>query len=218
MTVRTIFGGFLCLLIPTALLPRAVWAQGDAALYTDLAPPGSAFVRLINADASVAGDLQVGDFSLAKVSFCEASPYVFFPPGVKTLQMAGLKLEQDFAADSFYSAVVSKGKIQLLQDTYFKNKRKALVVMYNLLPEQPLSLMANDGKVEVVAAVPAGGHKEREINAVTLQAEVASDAGVLFKPPAQVLSRGNVFSLLVCENQGKPLARWFKVAVESPKQ
>lgn len=192
-------------------------AKGDDGLYDDVAPPGSAFVRMLNVDNSPLDSGMLNDTKLDKIDACNTSPYIFYPAG--DLRVVAGKNEQHFAleADQFYTVVYKHGQATLLKDRYYKNRMKSLVTLYNMLDANTVNLTANGGKVPVFESVAQGERVEREINAMSIALELQPEGGTQLLPGKQNFTRGDVFSLFVCGDKDSIAANWVKWSVIAPE-
>lgn len=190
-------------------------ASGDDGLYDDIAPPGSAFIRVINTGSTALSAIAINDYNLDNIDACNASSYAFFPAGNTVIQTGGKKNTFLLEKDKFYSVAIGD-KYTLIEDTYYKNRRKSLAVVYSFLPGKTIDITVNEGKVSVFKNIAYGQRVEREINAVSIAMDV--NAGDIVVPTdKQSFTRGDVFSLLVCGSSQKANASWVKWSVVAPE-
>lgn len=198
------------LLVVMLSFTYGVQAKNDDGLYEGVAPPGSTFVRVFNANVSGAITPEVASNTLGGVSACGASDYVFLPAGKLEISVGSIKDYFDLAGDRFYTIIYNAGNLSIEEDVYFNNRRKALLSFYNQSLEGPLDLTVNNGAIKVMESIAPGKRQNREINAVKINMEVFLSGVSILQPPVQVLTRGNVFSLLVCGDKQTLNANWVK--------
>lgn len=191
-------------------------ADGDDGLYEDIAPPGSTFVRVINTDAGAdETSASIQGFALESLKYCSASTYVFLPAGQIAASIGDVNNTFNLDKGKFYTIVRNNKMLTVIEDTYFNNRRKALVSLYNFLSPGKLDLSVNKGAVKVIEGVEFGTKGEREINAVKVEMEVFGASQVLTGLGAQILTRGDVFSVFACGDSQSPLAQWVKWQVKA---
>lgn len=195
----------LCLLMLfTSPVTRAA---GDGGLYGPAAPPGSAFIRVFNAsDADF--DARVGNETLSDVGAWQASDFAFLPAGSHTLSAGAASQSVDLSAGRYYTAVVGKSGVQLVNDDNSGNRLKALLILYNMAGTAPLSLRTQDGKTVVVPDVARGVSGKREVNPTKVQLAVYAGDTKLADAPPVALARGQAFSLFVVGEAAAPRLVW----------
>lgn len=187
-------------------------AANEAALYDPAPPPGSSYLRLINANAKGAISLTLDGSAFVSSPEASASDYIVTPQGAKKAAFGGKDLPITLGAGKFYSIVVSAGQARLIEDPILKTRAKALLRMYNLSAKANLSLKTVDGKVAIVDAVPAAGAGDREVSAATLKLAVYDGASKLAETPEVAIKRGFVYSLLAIGSGDGIKAVWVKSA------
>jgi len=184
----------------------------EAALYDPAPPPGSAYLRLINANAKGAISLTLDGSAFVSSPEASASDYIVTPQGAKSAGFGGKDLPVTLGAGKFYSIVVSAGQAKLIEDPILKTRAKALLRMYNLSGKTSLSLKTVDGKVAIVDGVAAGGAGDREVSAATLKLAIYDGASKLAETPEVAIKRGFVYSALVIGSGDSVKTVWVKSA------
>lgn len=180
----------------------------DAALYGPAAPAGSAFVRVFNASDNPELEVSVGDEAVTDIPPWNVSDFVFLPAGNHVVVAGGQRQSSSLAAGRYYTVVAGPNRLQLLDNAYSENRLKALVILYNLTDAPSLSLRTQDGATEVIGAVAATAHGQREVNPAPVQFAVHDQDGRLADAPAVRLARGRVFSLFVVGDTERPRLVW----------
>lgn len=197
----------ISLLMAALLLPAAFVHADDAALYGPVAPPGSAFVRMVNASDAAGVDARVGNESLSGLAPWEVSEFVFVPAGPHTLDIGARKLPAVLQAGHYYTAVARAAGVTLFDNARYSNRTRALIVLYNLTP-QAVSLRTADGRAVVVADVAAQQFGLREVNPARVTLAVfAGDTQLAVAPPLGFV-RGKAHSLFVVGSPGAPRLIW----------
>ena len=179
----------------------------DKALYGPAAPAGSAFIRVFNASGTSEVVAQVGIESLEEVDAWEASEFGFVPAGQHVLRVGGATRTVTLAADRYYTALADGSSIQLIENDQFRNRLKALVILYNLTDEE-LSLKTSDGSVKVIEPVAQDSFGQREVNPARVQLAVYNGAQKLASAPQVNLARGKAFSLFAVGSSDAPRLVW----------
>jgi alginate O-acetyltransferase complex protein AlgF len=183
---------------------------GDISLYAAAPPPGSAFVRVINASgASVSS--KVGQYNTGAVATGGASPYFAVPGGDVAITSGKSSQTVQAAAGAFVSLVVGmpgKSGFVPLTDTVSANRAKASILLYNLTTSPTIDLATADGKAVVFTDVPAGTEVMREVNALSVEFTVQGPTEPVATFPLATLARGSAYSVIVYENGGKLAATW----------
>jgi alginate O-acetyltransferase complex protein AlgF len=205
---RFLAAALAVVLVGAALLAANAARAGDEALYGPAAPPGSAFVRIFNGTSQSLIDARVGPEDMNEVAPFEASEFTFLPPGSYDLTAGPVKQKITLAPDRFYTAAIIDGKVQLVDNDRFRNRMKALVVLYNLTGDAPLSLKTADGKTPVVENVPPSKSGQREVNAVRTQLALYKGAERVAAVRQVPFERGRAFSLFVAGTPQAPVPVW----------
>ena len=198
----------LAVVLVGAALLAANAARADEALYGPAAPPGSAFIRIFNGTLQSLTDTRVGTEDMNEIAPFEASEFTFLPPGTHDLVAGPVKQKITLQPDRFYTAAVIDGKVQLLDNDRFKNRMKALVIVYNLTGDAALSLKTADGKTPVVENVAPSKSGQREVNAVRTQLALYKGTERVAQVRQVAFERGRAFSLFVAGTPQAPMPVW----------
>ncbi len=175
---------------------------GDEGLYAPKPPPGSSFVRFFNADnepvSANIGGKSYGDIPAHSASayFVQSQGPVEFKTGLKSVLY---KMEPD----SFYTVISdSAGNPLLHKDTVADDPAKAMIVLYNLGSDTPLTLKAQDGMIAVLENVERGKSAHRGINGTKVDFTLVDSAGnTLHTFEPMVLDRGRTYSVFFAGGQ-----------------
>lgn len=187
-----------------ALIPM----QAAAQLYTKGAPPGSAFIRVLNGTAAQSPPGFIGETPQPALAAFTAGQFTFLPPGEYPVQIGSRKESFKLAADRFYSVAYLSNGLKSFELEGFKSQLKAMIVMMNLLPEQTLSLKTADGKVTVLDAVAPFKAGQREINPLSVSLAIFDGDRKIADVPATVFERGKASSLIVGGSAAVPILTW----------
>ena len=190
---QTWISGALLLLV--MVLPSAAFAQD--ALYDPDPPPGSAFVRVLNA-AATAAQTSLGERDYGSVAGYSATAYRVVAKGTQALKHGSAAASFDLAEGSFYTVVLpASGAPALLTDPVLSSRAKALVAFYNLGGEGVWDLKTADGSVPLITGVSAPGVGSREVNGIKV--DLAGFSGDTASPTVAAiqLERGNAYSFFL---------------------
>jgi alginate O-acetyltransferase complex protein AlgF len=208
--VKTLISGvglIVALLTGLAMVPTKSWAEGEAALYDASAPPGSAFVRVINYGPDTLEVSTAEKSGAQRISSFQVGEYLFLTGGNKhAFSLSGQELNQHLAKDSATTLVVTPAGVTALEDTYFTGRKKALESFYNLT-SKPLALKTEDGKHAVVATLQGLSNGQRKINEIKIGLAAWDDSSAVATFPPVFLKKGRSYSYVVYEEEGlfKPL-------------
>ena len=197
----------MLLTLLASLLPQQALAN-DAALYGPSAPPGSAFVRVFNAQDQPETQAQLGEQKFEEVASWGSSEFLFVPAGSHPLKVGSASKTVQLQADRYYTAVVNDGQLLLLDSSRYNNRMKALVIVYNLSEAKSLSLRTADGRTPLVDNVTSKGQGSREVNPAKASLAVFDGDRRLGEAPPVNLSRGKAFSLFVVGDASAPRLVW----------
>lgn len=187
----------------------------DEGLYEPAPPPGSAFVRWINAIAPGADAPAVGTADLPSAGFGMASPYVVIPEGSYPVSQDGAETAVDLAEGRFYT-IAAQGAadapvMRLIHDDVARDRTRAQILFYNLSAADGLSLKTADGTTPVFENVPAGQAAEpRPVNAVTVAFGLFDGARALHALPPVALDAGAVYSAIAVAGEDGPALSWVR--------
>ena len=190
------------------ILPAVALAGGEDALYGSVAPKGSAFIRFFNATIAAHGKLQVGNRRLAAAPY-KASSYTYLEPGRYHLESGSAVREAILASGQYYTAVLlAADTLVLIDDIPFHNKKKALLVCYNLTDSAHLSVITSKKKKVVFKDIPRLARRERLVNPVRIDLTLLDEAGHQTKAKTIVFERGRMFSLFASGPMAHPVLTW----------
>ncbi len=181
---------------------------GEEALYGPQAPAGSAFIRLFNATPAARIEARLGPVQLRVEAAYTASAYAFLPPGPGTLKADGRSLAVNLAADRSYTAVLFADRLVLISDPVMGNRKKALLVLYNLTGSDHVSVRTRKKNRTVLGETAALSCSARGVNPVGVELDVYDGKSLLSRVPRVVFERGRMFSLFVCGDRTAPVAVW----------
>ncbi|WP_439640161.1 alginate O-acetyltransferase AlgF [Nevskia sp.] len=200
--LKTWFGALIFLM--TAVLPM----QSQAQLYAKGAPPGSAFVRVLNGTAAQSPSGFIGETAQPALPAFTAGQFIFLPPGDYPVQLGSRKETFKLEADRFYSIAYLPDSMRSFQLEGFKSQLKAMVIMMNLLPDRTLSLKTADGKVTVLDAIAPFKAGQREINPLSVSLGLFDGDKKIIDVPAATFERGKASSLIVGGTSTVPILAW----------
>ena len=200
----------ITIILMMGMISRVV--ANEDALYGPVAPPGSAFIRVINLSSQTISEAKAGNETFRNITAFGGSPYQFFSPGTIKFQVFHMNLSFELAAGHYYSLVVLTNNItKMIEDLGKPDPRKATISAYNLSTVETISLKTADGKVAVVENIAKGSRKDRAINPVKV-ALALYNSSELNSPPTAVaaiaLERGQVLSLFVTGDSNQLISTW----------
>ncbi len=182
--------------------------QSQAQLYAKGAPPGSAFVRILNGTAAQSPSGFIGGTSQSALPAFTAGQFVFLPPGEYPIQVGNRKETFKLEADRFYSIAYLSDSMKSFQLEGFKSQLKAMVVMMNLFSDKTLSLKTADGKVTVLDSVAPFKAAQREINPLSVSLGLFDGDRKIAEVPPVTFERGKASSLIVGGTSAVPVLTW----------
>lgn len=192
-------------------------AVEEAALYSEEAPEGSAFVRVFNGfPARALENIDLGGKVPRPLAPLESSPYVYLAPGNHAVRVEDNSRRIPMREGEFYTVIVGpQFPLTVVRDEPFNNRRKALLSLYNVISKNELDLKTADGSVSIIDDVGFLGNKTREINPVRLSVlALAGDRSLGPSSPVS-LQWGKVFSLFACGDSEKPKLVWVENRVDT---
>jgi len=190
------------------LLAVLVPMHSQAQLYAKGAPPGSAFVRILNGTAGQSPAGFIGETQQSALPAFTAGQFVFLPPGEYPIQVGNRKETFKLEADRFYSIAYLPDSMKSFQLEGFKSQLKAMVVMMNLFPDKTLSLKTADGKVTVLDSVAPFKAGQREINPLSVSLGLFDGDRKMVDVPPVTFERGKASSLIVGGTSTVPILTW----------
>ena len=202
-------------ILAAVLALPALALAADGGLYAPDPPPDSAFARFIVGGSGPAGvDVSVDGVSRVKaLALGQPSNYLVVPAGSHAIKVSSAGKSDSLAtftlkaeAKNFYTLPVMAGKVSLLTDGTNKDKLKALLAVYNLVPGAAgLSINTADGATKVFSNVPSGQGKSLAVNAVSVDLKVTlGAAGVALKKAT--FASGGAYSIVVYGTAAQPQA------------
>ena len=193
----------------------------EAALY-DLAPPGSAFLRVIdlrkNNPYNVASEssskitLRIEGKSLSTQAYCSASEFIYLPPGEYRKKVNGLQWRGSLEAEQAYSLVVDAHSARLLKDYRAADSRRAVLAVYNFSNLAQLDLVTARSARPVFTSIPQGESTAREINPLKIAFNLIdrTDPGgkSIAVIDAMIFQPAVLSSLFICQDQRGVFTRW----------
>ena len=192
MTKRAIFftlvAGWLAL---SSALATAQDANAD--LYDAVAPADSAFVRVLNL-----GDLSIdvgltGKTRPQRVPAGQFSGYRFVPPGMHRISIGEQTLEAELKANTASTVIYRDGQLQLLDDAFVNEPRRAQIAFYNLTGMQA-ALKTADGQHVVVETLGQNQTGSRMVNEVKIGFAAYEGERLLVNFEEQLLRKGRSYS------------------------
>ncbi|MFA5938530.1 MAG: alginate O-acetyltransferase AlgF [Sinimarinibacterium sp.] len=205
---RTHGRGLFVTTLVAGLLLCANAAADDAALYGPEAPPGSAFIRVLNATDTPELDVQVGGALFEDVRSWTVSAFDFVPAGSTPLAAGDTRSTLNLTSDRFYTAVVAPGGVQLFTNERYRNRLKALLILYNLTDADDLSARTADGQTAVVDAISRNNFGVREVNPARTHLALYAGDRRATDTPMLTLSRGKALSVFVVGPASAPRVVW----------
>lgn len=202
---RTRLAGLL--LASLVICPTTAQAEADAALYDASAPPGSAFIRIINMRPESLEVSTPEKQEVLTVSSFQVGEYLFLTGGTEhALSLQGQQFSQRFEKDSATTLVVDGDRVTALEDTYYTGRKKALISFYNLT-SKPLALKTENGNHAVVDTLASQSNGTRQINEIKIGLAAWDESGAVATFAPVFLKKGRSYSYVVYEMEGqfKPL-------------
>jgi alginate O-acetyltransferase complex protein AlgF len=200
------------LILMIGMMSRVV--ANEDALYGPTAPPGSAFIRVVNLSSQTLLDAKAGNETFRNIAAYTGSPYQFFSPGPMKFQVLNALLSFTLVSGNYYTLVVlTNGTTKMIEDLGKPDPRKATISVYNLSTIDTISLKTADGKVAVVENVAKGSRQDRAINPVKVSLALYRPEPNSPEPTpvaATTLERGQVLSLFVTGDQHPLMSTWIK--------
>lgn len=180
-------------------------ADETEGLYAPPPPADAAYVRLIDTSHQVSqASITLGAVSLA-VGQDGVGAYSIIKQGQYDVALGKLKSTLNVEAGRYYTVVVSKEAVALVNDEASASGAKATLVFYNLSTQAPLSLVTADGALTVVEGVAAGASGSRQVRAMAVELAVRAADQSMVKLAATELERGQIYSIVATTGQDKPI-------------
>ena len=192
----------------------------EAGLY-DLAPPGSAFLRIINLQKNSPEEmitLRIEGKPLSTDSYCSASRFIYLPPGDYGKEINGLLWKGSLEPDQAYSLLVANKSVSLVKDYRADDSRRGMLVVYNFSNRPYLNLHAGTLARPVLTDIPQGASAARGINPLKSAFSVVDSAGPesterterksLAVTQAMIFQPGVLSTLFICSAEEGLFTRW----------
>jgi alginate O-acetyltransferase complex protein AlgF len=192
----------LCCLLAAAGL-AGILAGADT-LYGTQAPKDAAFVRVFRAvEGGEALEIGARRFAPPRGG---VTPYRPVLPDIYLLRAGGRELELIPKIRRYYTLVLTAEGLRVFEDVEHTDPARAQLVLYNLLPGEPVELKTADGRTPVIAAVAPGQAGRVSVNPVPVQLAAfgAGGAAVVLGDPG--LRRGASYSVFVFPGGSGPQA------------
>jgi hypothetical protein len=193
-------------------------SANEAALY-DLAPEGSAFLRVIDLRKSTPNNLSPGRLTirikskrLSTAAYCSASEFIYLPSGEYRKQVNGVAWKGALEPNKAYSLVVDNESVRLLEDYRAEDSRRAVLAVYNFSRFPQLALQTDGSRRSVFTGISIGESSARAINPLKSAFAVIDVADVdgnsLAVTDAMIFQSGVLSSLFICEGDKGVFTRW----------
>ncbi len=206
-------GSWICLATRGLVLAVAIGALAPGLAQDDLygasAPPDSAWVRAVNAEAPGGLGIRVADGPLASIAFGDATAYRVVAPGSVDVDLGGALFTVDVEAAAFVTVVASVEGPQVIEDTPLVDVSRGLLALYNLTRIEALELVVVDGPT-VVSDVAPGSQAAVPVAEAEVALEVRAGDTVLGTVDARLFERGVAHSVMVVEGPDGPLVRYVR--------
>jgi hypothetical protein len=186
----------------------------EAALY-DLAPPNSAFLRIINLQKNNPTDpitLRIENKRLSTKAYCSASDFIYLAAGERSQDVNGLPWKGILQPDQAYSLLVADESVTLLKDYRAVDSRRGMLVVYNFSDRPRLSLKTAKSALPVLTNIPQVASAARGINPLKSAFSVVDSTDIeglsLAVTEAMIFQPGVLSSLFVCSDQSGMFTRW----------
>lgn len=186
----------------------------EAALY-DLAPPDSAFLRIINLQKNTTTEeiaLHIGNKRLSTGAYCSASEFIYLPAGDYSQQMNGLLWKGILQPGKAYSLLVGDKTVTLLKDYRAEDSRRGMLVVYNFSNRSKLSLTTAKSARPVLTHIRQNASAARGINPLKSAFSVVDSGDIeavsLALTKAMIFQPGVLSSLFICSDQSGLFTRW----------
>lgn len=190
-------------------LPSTVKA-GDNGLYAAAPPPGSAFVRFACGTCSQPEKGTIRGKNAPAVSAGQVGPYVAVSQGDAAITLGGASMNYNLKPGGHYAAVLTGGKLNILEEPLNDNNLKTQIVLLNLSNEKDVSLKTADGSVSVINDVDPGKLGARPVNAVKVGFSVYAGDKKIGSVPDQSLERGTGYTVIVYDGAKGPAVNYGK--------
>jgi alginate O-acetyltransferase complex protein AlgF len=180
-------------------------AAGEEGLYPAAPPPDSAFIRFLNGSSTAPVPVTVLGKSYGTELFGSLSPYTPVHQGLVSVSLGSQNASAQLKEGAYYTAVLSKGNLRILEEPGNDNKLKAQVILINASSTQDVSLKTADGSTTVVSSVSSAKVGGRSVNSMKVPFSVYAFANKIDDIDAHLLERGARYTVVVYDgSNGKP--------------
>jgi hypothetical protein len=197
----------LPLLLAISAAPQA--RAADDGLYASAPPPGSAFVRFVSSEP-VKGNVRGKQFPT--VSAGHASPYLPVAQGDAKITAGAASISYDLKPGGHYSAVLTGGKLTVLEEPENGNKLKTQIILINLSKEKDISLKTPDGSTSVIESVEPGKLSARPVNPIKTGFTVYAGDSKIASLDEKSLERGSGYAVVVYDGAKGPAVNYDKAS------
>jgi hypothetical protein len=170
---------------------------GDAGLYPSAPPPGSAFIRFLNAGGNASAGIDVRGKAYGSGQPGITTSYVAVPHGETKITFGPASASPDLKEGAHYSAVMIKGVMTILEEPASDNPLKAEIILINASNTKSVSLKTPDGSIAIVDGVEPGQLGGRAVNAVEAPLAVYAGGKKVEDLAAHTLERGARYAVVV---------------------
>jgi hypothetical protein len=188
-----------------AFLQAPLAFSGEEGLYPAAPPRGSAFIRFLNAANPTPLAVKIRSKSFGSEALGAISPYAPVQKGEADISLGGSSATVTLKEGTYYTAMLVKGHLSVLEEPPSDNKLKAQIVLINASSTPAVSLKTADGATGVVSDVGAAKLEGRAVNAVTAPFSVYAAEKKIAAIDPQALERGARYAVIVYDGaNGKP--------------
>lgn len=189
------------------------WASAQPGLYGPEAPQDAAWVRVFNAAAPGGIAVRVADRSTVVLPLGGATRYARVPAGRVRVDVGGVELQLEVAAESFVTVAATVAGPVPIADPALRDVSRGLLGLMNLTALEALDLLAPDG-TPVVAAVPPLTHEALAIASATTGLLVTDGDRTVATLEPQPFERGIAYVVVVYDHGEGPTVALLASAVD----
>ena len=191
----------------SALLCTTPVFAGEGGLYPAALPPGSAFIRFLNGNSPMAVPVIVRGKAYGAATFGNITAYAPVQQGDATLTLGTKTTTVHLKEGSYYTALLHKGDVDVLEEPVGDNKLKAQIILINASSTSDIALKTADGSTDIVKAVDTAKLDGRAVNPIKAPFSVYAAAKKIDVIDARLLERGARYAVVVYDGpNGKPVA------------
>jgi alginate O-acetyltransferase complex protein AlgF len=194
----------LSLLLTLSFTPLA--RAADDGLYAAAPPPGSAFVRFVNAESAQSLKGSVRGKAFPTLSAGHAGPYMPVAQGDAAINLGSASATHTLKPGGHYSAISMGGRLVVLDEPVNDNKLKTQIILINASKQKDITLKTADGSVSVIDAVAPGQLNARQVNPVKTGFSVYAGGNKVASLNEQSLERGAGYAVVVYDGASGPVA------------